>query len=539
MREKMLAYHFDLKRAMWRRQYMDAMVDRLKAWGFNTIVCEVEDKLRFSRHPAIVHPDAPPHRETRDFVASCRVKGVEVVPLVQSLGHAEYVVGKPQYAHLRETPEAEDQYDPLSEEARSLILELFDEVIDVMQPAEFFHMGGDETWSLGKSEKCAPLVRRIGIGGLYLRHMLPLFEHVRSRGLRPMIWADIVLSHPEVIPEVPDYVVMVDWDYFTREERPRQVLIWGGSENGGNAFMDWQEYSSADSTRLSAFREHLEPYCVDERTRRDGTFRGFYCADALRGMGFDVITASANRCYGDMTGVPRNEQHLPNCFLSARKGFQTGMGNLVTSWAVRHNHPEVDQAGTFAAARALRSQEPFDADAVYRTFTADFFGTETPEFAEAARKAEHPFRSGQACHIQADRSAFEEGEDPVRAAARDLKRSRGGRKGAARFLQETREGYREARTAFAAMRERARKNARALDFWMEGVDLNAFYAEFLLAAVSGRLQRKAPELLAQVERLRENTRALFARTYTPRGLEEELDLRYGFHESYLRGLLQG
>src|SRR5688572_10656453 len=101
MTGQILAYHFDLKRPMWQRAYMDLMVDRLKVWGFNTIVYEIEDKLRFARHPDIAHEDAFTPEQTADFVTACRSKGVEVVPFMQSLGHAECVLTKPAYAHLR------------------------------------------------------------------------------------------------------------------------------------------------------------------------------------------------------------------------------------------------------------------------------------------------------------------------------------------------------------------------------------------------------------------------------------------------------
>ena len=39
------------------------------------------------------------------------------------------------------------------------------------------------------------MVEKIGIGGLYLQHMMPIFEHLRKRGLRPIIWADIAVYY--------------------------------------------------------------------------------------------------------------------------------------------------------------------------------------------------------------------------------------------------------------------------------------------------------------------------------------------------------
>jgi len=534
MADKMLAFHYDLKRPMWTQQYLSACTDRLAAWGFSAIVYEVEDKFRFAGHPAITHPDAPPHEETAAFVAACRAKGVEVIPLVQSLGHAEAVVGKPEYAHLREAPDVKDQYDPLSAEARALILQFFDEVIDVMQPREYFHMGGDETWSLGNSDKCADVVREIGVGGLYLRHMLPLFEHLHNRGLRPIIWADIVLAHPEIIADVPKYVVMMDWDYFTCDERPHTILAWGGDPATRRpAYLTREQYVQLDHP---AFKRHYERFCVDEQTRHDGTFRGLFYADALRHAGFDVITASASRSHGDMTGTPLHDTHLPNCFHSARKGVAVGLGNLVTCWAVRRNHPELCLPGAFAAAWALGHDGPFDADALGRAFTKDFYGVEMPEFASAVHRAQVAFAAGQSWLIQRDREKLVAGEDPMPAEIAELESACGGRAGALKFLDETLAGYAEARAAFEAMKAKAKRNAHNIDFWLEGIDLNAFYADFIRAAVGGALKSDAARLLGRLAVLRDRTRSLFADTYRPHGLEEELALRYGLHERYLQGI---
>ena len=138
--KKILAYHFDLKRAMWTRSYMDTMVDRLRDWGYTHILYEVEDKLRFSNHPAIPHEDAVSIEETSEFVRRCRAKGMDVIPFVQTLGHSSYVLKHDEYAHLRETQEITYQYDPGSKPALELIYELIDEVIRVMEPSNYFHI---------------------------------------------------------------------------------------------------------------------------------------------------------------------------------------------------------------------------------------------------------------------------------------------------------------------------------------------------------------------------------------------------------------
>ena len=532
--EKFLALHFDMKRPMWTRAYMDAMVDRIRQWGFNTIVYEVEDKFRFAKHPAVAHPEAFSPADTADFAQACRGKGVEVVPLVQSLGHAECVVGKPEYAHLRESPEIDDQYDPLSDEAREVILEMFDELIDACQPQEFFHIGGDETRKLGQSPKCAEIVKEIGLVGLYLRHMMPLFEHVIGRGLRPIIWADVVLGHPSLLKEIPRDVVLMDWDYFTANERPEFIRIWGPGPNL-NCLATWETYAESAGDE---FKAHMERFAVDERTRRDGTFRPFYCTDALIDMGFDVLTAPATRCSGDMYGVGNQAMHVPNSFYFARKGMTDARGTLVTSWTVRHTHPEVCDFGTYAAVHGIRTEGAFDVDAVGQAYTKEFFGAEMPEFSPAVMKAQQQFGPGRFGSLCLTQPVMPGDDDPLAAYVERMDKAHGGRQGAIDYMKDLLSGYAEARETFCRLKEQAVRNARTLDFWIEAVDLDTLHAEVLLARLEDDLPKKAPALLSKLEALRSATRELFAETYEPKSVEAELTPRYAHHEQYLRSVME-
>ena len=144
----MFAYHIDLKRAMWRLDYLLEFMRRLKQWGFNSVVLEIEDKFRFSRHPSLAHPDSPTHGQWREWAQSCRDIGIDVVPLVQTLGHLEFALNKPAYAHLREEAGLRHHVDVTNPGSVPFVLELVQEAVDVFQPEKFFHVGGDETAEL-------------------------------------------------------------------------------------------------------------------------------------------------------------------------------------------------------------------------------------------------------------------------------------------------------------------------------------------------------------------------------------------------------
>ncbi len=543
MSDKILAVHADMKCAQWRMDYVVRTAHLVQAWGYKTIVCEIEDHFPWESHPDLAHPDAPPKQELRDMVRDCRAAGVDVIPLMQSLGHLECVVGKPAYAHLREAPELATHVDATNEQSRTLLCDLYAEIIETFTPRTFFHLGGDETWHLGKSERVRPISERMGPGRLYLSHMLPLFDFVRSKGLRPMIWHDICFSHPQILSDVPKDVAMVHWEYSEGVGRQEQTRIWGGHdpETGAarNVRVAWgEEY---DRYAGPEFREHLEPYAVDEETHRSGTFRPFYCTDVLKDHGFQTLTAGANRSGGDMVGIPQHSVHLPNAFGAARHGTTRGDGHLVTSWSVRHCHPETTHPATFAASLAVRTRDPWDREAALRAFAEDFFGAPLPELPDALAKAEARLSAGRATTLagRAQRMA-EQGMKFLPHVTEGLVKELGGQKQALARLTDLRREYAQARDAFAAMRAKAQRNAHNFDYWIEGVQVHALLVDFLGAALRGRLAEAGPALLERVAAAREETRRLFAETYVQGpSLDRELTVRYGFLETALNHAAPG
>lgn len=536
MTAKLLAFHLDLKRPMWRRDYLDRTIARLRDWGFNALLFEFEDKLRFRRHPDLAHPEAWSPEQAADFVRACRQQGLDVIPMYPSLGHAECVVGKPPYAHLRESPDVPDQYDPLSLEARALLLELFDEIIEIFQPRHFIHVGGDETWSLGKSAKCQPLVQEIGVGGLYLQHMRPILDHIRARGLRPLLWADMVLQHAEVLDQLPRDTVLVDWHYSRVSDRADRAYLW----HTGN--FTWSEFQALPD---SPAKQLATRFAVDDQTRRDGTFRAFYHTDALLAKGFDVLTASAVRSAGDTVAFPRIG-HLENVFHSARKGLTAGHGEIVTNWAVRYNHPELTLPAAFAAGASQLDRAALVAD-----YTRQVFGVALPELADAWQLLSPPVAFSETMALWPAAKLLAAGQDPLTQLLADLRarnefslirRSAVANEQSADWLADARAlvvarraDYLRGRQIIETLVPRLQTNADRFEYWREAADLAVFYADFAVAALHERLPAESAALLARLIALRERTRQLWARTYTAGSIADELTVRYGLHEACLRG----
>jgi hypothetical protein len=522
---KIIAYHLDFKRAMWKRSYLDRFAERLKKWGYNTLVLEMEDKFRFSEHPVISHSEAWKHEETSAFTAKCRKMGMQVIPLMQSLGHLEFIVGKEEYAHLREAPELTTHVDVTNPDSIPFLIKLYDEIIDVVRPSQYFHMGGDETWQLGNSRRCGPLLRKHGRGGLYLRHMRPLWEHIHRRGLTPIIWADMALAHPDIIAKIPKYVALMDWNYWLTNERLNSILVWGGFGKGNRRLNREELRKEADLP----FRRNLMKYAVDKQTGRDNSLCAFYCTDALIDRGFTVLTAPANRCAGDLVGIPISSRHVPNCYYFARKGIQDGAGMLVTSWAVRHNHPETDLPATYAATWGLKRKGTFDQAEFWKAYTADMYGAELPGLGDAVALAEKGAGiSFLQAHVLQDLS-----HDLLMKAVAGFIKEQGGKPKARLYLENILNDYEKAAAMFKCFRKQARRNAGNLDFWLEGIAMDGLLLRLALAVLTKSLFREKNHLISALENLRCRTGEIFAGAYLPQSVKEELDIRYGFISRYL------
>lgn len=525
MPQPMLAFHYDVKHAMWTADFMNSFAAALADWGYNTIIYEVEDKLHLPQHPALSHSDALTAEETIARCGALRHRGFSLVPLVQTLGHAEHVLTQPGYTHLRESPAHAMQYNPLSQEARTFIIELIDATIEAVQPETYFHLGGDETWNLGQSDTCKEMVAKVGTGGLYLHHMLPIIKHVIGRGLRPILWADMALSHPEIIDHFPREVIWMDWDYWTGSARMPFLHIWGKGR------FDTQAYSAAKQAgKLApAFVERLEQYAFDARTAQDGTFPGFPYTTALRDMGFDVITAPATRSHGDAMGVPLNTIHVPNCYAGCRKGCAAGLGACVTSWAIRHNHPLLSLPAAFAGAQGAKAATDSELVALMRAFTVQRFGVDLPEFATAVHQAEVRVPWCERCEMQPPARAME----ALAKWLTQIDATPGGRDAVIRDIETSALSLKQAEALFTALLQQVRMNADDLSYWLEGVRHTAFCAAFSLAVLRNQMVEKAPVLRQHLEERRAETGRLFAVAFPVASVANELAIRYDFHEAVI------
>jgi hypothetical protein len=196
------------------------LIERLAHWKINELQIYIKNTFTWTTHPTIGKGfSSYTPADILAIQAHCRLHHIRFVPSMATLSHNELTIQLPEYIHLAEKPghggwEGGTMLCPTDPKAFRLTEDLYREFVPLFE-AEDMNCCCDEPWELGqgRSKRTAD---RIGRGRVYLNYLLKLHKLCGKLGKRMNIWGDIVLKYPELIPEFPKDVVMLNWDYGAR-----------------------------------------------------------------------------------------------------------------------------------------------------------------------------------------------------------------------------------------------------------------------------------------------------------------------------------
>lgn len=206
-------FHLDLRIQVMKMPALKAFAKKLSENGVNTLVMEWEATYPFKDHVMIANRLAYTREEVIDFISYCKSINIDVIPLQQSFGHVEYILRNYRYKDQREDQKDYSQVDPLKEDLNSaLFKDLYTDLIST-HSSKYIHIGGDETYLLGHSEKSKKKAQELGKGRLYGDYIKLLCDLVVSLGKTPVLWADIAIKYPDALKLLPKQTIFIDWNY--------------------------------------------------------------------------------------------------------------------------------------------------------------------------------------------------------------------------------------------------------------------------------------------------------------------------------------
>lgn len=214
--------------------------------GINMIILEIDKAFVFKSHPEIDGGEnALTAKDAKDLSSFARNCGIEIVPLIQCLGHQGW--GGSRSALLKAHPEFDETPDtpldaewpeifsrswcPQHPDVNKIVYDLMDEIIDAFS-AKYFHIGMDEVYEIA-SDQCERC-RGGNRAELFAKVVNDMYKHItKERGLTMMMWADRLIDAKvfgydnwegdtfgtyEAIDRISKDIILVDWHYDERED---------------------------------------------------------------------------------------------------------------------------------------------------------------------------------------------------------------------------------------------------------------------------------------------------------------------------------
>lgn len=201
------------------------LVDRLAGLKINQLQLYTEHTFAYSGHEEVWRNASPmTGEEIRALDAFCRERCVELVPNQNSFGHLERWLTLPRYNVLAELPqggaplpwggvhENPTSLCPTDPRSVAFLAGLYDELLPNFT-SRLFNVGCDETFDLRGEGRSRERVKQVGEGRVYLEFLKQIHALVSARGKRMAFWGDIIIHHPELVPEIPADSVALEWGY--------------------------------------------------------------------------------------------------------------------------------------------------------------------------------------------------------------------------------------------------------------------------------------------------------------------------------------
>jgi hypothetical protein len=530
-KEKLIAFHIDMNIGQFTKEYLLKWIKILSDAGYNALVWEVENNVKWETCPECAAPEAFEKTEFKEILKISADYGFKNIPLFQTIGHCEYVMNTGKYDHLREVPHENsklDIHDPVllemvkstgqycssNPDVFTFLNAWIDEYLGLFENPEYFHIGADEAFLLGTCEKCLERVNKKSFSDLYISHIRKLYEPLIAKGIKPIIWSDMILKYNESLNELSRDVYLCDWNYYN-SHRFKKIWVWGKG---------FVEINELPQKTVDKFGDFIFP-CKDR-----SKVNYYYTSDFLLKNGFKVICAPSSSCYNDTHGAigecvfaPHEEIHPANSFDFSQKGVKDAEGVLLTSWSV-HLHPWEMQINSIFAPGYVAKESNADFNTYEAWFLKNTFGDNTEEYLSLTRLFNpacifsygSKIKFGLGYGKSAEEVPLEWINEKLKTIEEDDLLDE--------FLVETGQklkDYQKALKGFKRLKGIAAKNVEYLEYWIFAGELMVNRAKAVLALLESRIsnaqidKKAIKTLISECERLKNKYKNLYLKMQKP------------------------
>ncbi|XP_048351543.1 hexosaminidase D-like isoform X1 [Sphaerodactylus townsendi] len=194
---QMRLVHLDLKGAAPKVSYLEQVFPLFSKLGANGILIEYEDMFPFKGELEVLKsPYAYSEEDVERIQNLAEINKLEVIPLVQTFGHVEFILKHDKYRHLREVERFPNSFNPHVPETLAVLKALITQVLSKHRRSSWVHIGADEVFHLGEGMDSKNwLSRNAGdVGKMFLNHIREVVDFIASQdwGFQVLMWDDML-----------------------------------------------------------------------------------------------------------------------------------------------------------------------------------------------------------------------------------------------------------------------------------------------------------------------------------------------------------
>uniref|UniRef100_A0A672R3H7 beta-N-acetylhexosaminidase n=1 Tax=Sinocyclocheilus grahami TaxID=75366 RepID=A0A672R3H7_SINGR len=214
--------HLDLKGAPPRIGYLIELIQLFADLGANGLLIEYEDMFPYEGELKVLQSTTQPPYSREEIVSiqdAANSRGLEIIPLVQTFGHLEFVLKHEVFRDLREVDYCLGTLNPHRDGGDKLVQDMLQQIMKLHPKSTSLHIGADEVYMLGLGDESKQWLSVPGrsVHQMFLSHVIKVAKGIQesSPNLKLIMWDDMLRSmSPETI-KVLSYLVLKMLDYFT------------------------------------------------------------------------------------------------------------------------------------------------------------------------------------------------------------------------------------------------------------------------------------------------------------------------------------
>ncbi|MBQ3593649.1 MAG: family 20 glycosylhydrolase, partial [Clostridia bacterium] len=222
-------YHDITRGKVAKVETLKKLIDDMAYFKMNSLQLYVEHTFEFEETKDLIENTGYlTKEEIKELDEYCCENFIDFIPYIATFGHMYEILEQDQYKHLRvlkdfkATPNfwlsrmRHHTIDPLDDESFELVKSLIEQYYPLFK-TDRFNICGDETFDLENlGDGAQP-------GKLYVDFILKVINYMHSKNKKVMMWADILLKHPETLEVLPDDIYYLNWKY--SKEPPEDSVV--------------------------------------------------------------------------------------------------------------------------------------------------------------------------------------------------------------------------------------------------------------------------------------------------------------------------